>query len=448
MNVWRLVVREIAHRKVNFLLALLSVSVAVGCLVGAWTLLEADEIQTQQILAARELAVEKAVAAKQSEVEEAGRQLEDTMRKITKGLGFNILILPENQDRNELNVEGTLTETMPESYVKKLAESRIVTVNHLLPMVMKKMRWEEADRTVLLTGTRGEVPLMHRALKKPLQDLVAPGTLVLGYQLHTDLDFKKGDEVELLSRKFKVAETYEERGSIDDSTVWINLGEAQELLGLQNLVHAILALECNCATVDRVAEIRREIAGILPGTQVIERGTIALARAETRNKAKITADAALAREKQAGEAALASERANRQQLEQRHADFASMLVPVVVVGCAVWIGFLAFSNVRHRSAEIGILRAIGVRSVQILTIFLAKALIVGLIGATVGYVAGFAVAVLLGDLPPTGETWSRLFAPGMLVTAVVMAPLLSGLASWIPAMLAAQQDPAIVLQEQ
>ena len=49
-------------------------------------------------------------------------------------------------------------------------------------------------------------------------------------------------------------------------------------------------------------------------------------------------------------------------------------------------------------------------------------------------------------MPLTEQTIALLYAPGMLLLALVMAPLLSAVASWIPAMLAAGQDPAVVLQ--
>ena len=76
--------REISHRKLNFILGLLSVSVAVACLVGSFTLLRANDLATEEIL-----------AEKQKLVEEEGAALNDAMRKITIGLGFNALILPE-----------------------------------------------------------------------------------------------------------------------------------------------------------------------------------------------------------------------------------------------------------------------------------------------------------------------------------------------------------------
>ena len=71
----------------------------------------------------------------------------------------------------------------------------------------------------------------------------------------------------------------------------MNLAECQELLDQKGRINAILALECNCASIDRLgSEIRAEISKILPGTKIIEKGSRALARAEARVKAKSTAD--------------------------------------------------------------------------------------------------------------------------------------------------------------
>lgn len=425
MSLFHLIIQEMQHRKMNFLLGLLSVVVAVACLVAALTLLQADEIQTALIL-------EK----KSEEVKQAGAQLEDAMRKITKGLGFNILILPADEDLSEFHLTGIVAKTMPEENVRKLAESKIVTVNHLLPMVAKRVTWPEKECEVILTGTRGEVPQLHRALKKPLQQQVPEGTMVLGYQIQKKLGLKAGDEVELMGKPFKVTLTYPERGNADDSTVWINLKQAQELLGMQNLVNAILAIECNCATEDRVAEIRNDVGEILPGTQIIERGPPALARAEARNKAHATAVASLEQEK-----------ANRIQLIERHADFAAVLVPLVVLGCGAWIGFLSLENVRRRATEIGILRAIGLRSSQVFGIFIIKAVLIGLIGALLGYFLGYGIGVSWGKLPESIHPQEVLFSGRWLLLSLVFAPLLASLASWVPALMAARQDPATILQE-
>ena len=424
MKIWALVIREITHRKLNFGLALLSVAVAVGCLIGTLTLMKADELRTDAIL-----------AAKQAEVKEAGAALEDAMRKIMKGLGFNVVILPEDQDLNEMNLEGNLSKTMPEAYVDTLAKSQIVTVNHLLPTVMKKVNWPEHDIPIILYGTRGEVPILHADPKKPLLDAVPRGDMIVGNQVAQKLDLSEGDRTKFMGHDFTVVKTHTERGTIDDSTIWINLAEAQELLGMENLIHAIQALECQCVG-DRISQIRNEISAILPGTQVIERGPPALARAEARNKAKETA-----------EAALASETANRGKLRAQRESFAALMVPLVLVGCGIWIGFLALNNVRERTSEVGVMRAIGYGAGQILTLFLGKSLIVGLVGSLIGYGAGLLVGNSLGEGGSGAHTLSQVLVPAYFFMALALALALSALGSWIPALIAARRDPAVVLQK-
>ena len=424
MKIWGMIWREIAFRKLNFGLALFSVSAAVACLVGTLTLLQADERRTDRLL-----------AEKEAEVAKAGAGLEDAIRRITKELGFNVIILPEDQDLNEMHLEGSLSKQMPEEYVHRLAKSKIVTVNHLLPTVMKKLTWPETGLSVVLYGIRGEVPLQHRDLKKPLLDTVPEGTMNIGHHVSQKLGLREGDETVLLDQKFSVGKVHGERGNIDDGTVWINLAKAQELLGMQNLIHAIQALECHCAG-DRISQIRAEIAGILPGTQVVERGPPALARAEARDRARQSAEDALAR-------AVASRRELRGQREA----FAAVLAPLICVGAAVWIGFLMLGNVRERRAEIGILRAIGFRSSQILLLFLGKAVLFGIVGTVLGFVAGALAGASLGEMP-VGLAWLQdPEAPVHFGLALSLAVALSVFAGWIPALSAARQDPALVLQE-
>ena len=448
LTLWRLAIREIQHRKLSFLLGVVSVSMAVACLVGAQTLLRADHVITEHLLGQKETELELAVAAKEEAVQQAGAELEDAMRKHMKGLGFNVLILPKEQSRSEMLLNG-ITATMPESYVDKLAASKIVTVNHLLPSVSQKAHWPERDRDVILIGTRGEVPIQHRGLKKPLLEEVAENKMVVGYELHRELGLKVGDKVVFKAQEFTVSKLHPERGSTDDVTLWINLRQAQEMLGMQNLINAILALECDCAG-DRISAIRDEIAAILPGTQVVEKYSQALARAEARAKAKGSAEAALALEKAAGEETLEREKQSRQHLEQQHAGFAGVLVPLVLIASVVTIFLLSLANARQRTEEIGILCAIGLKSRQIILVFLTKAILIGLFGGLLGIAIGYWFGWSLGGFTQYGMDWNRLFESGNLLITIVAGPILavflSGLASWLPALIAARQDPASVLQ--
>jgi len=422
-------VKEILHRWRQFALGLFAVIVAIGSLTGALTLLKVHDLHTQMILTEKEEETRKKMAL-----------LEDEMRKATLKLSFNLLILPKEQSIRDLHLKGYPSEYMPEEYVTRLADSGIVLVRHFLPSLQQRIKWPEKKRTITLVGTRGEVPNLHKNPRVPLVQPVPPGTIVLGYGLHQSLGMKVGDKVELLGREFNVHECYEERGSVDDFTAWIYLREAQELLDKEGLINAILALECLCPGVDDLlGKIRNQIEQILPGTQVIEKGTKALARAEARVRVGQEAKAAVEREKQ-----------HRAEMRSEREFFAAVLVPFVVVACAVWVGLLGFNNVRDRKAEIGIQRAMGFRAGQIMFLFLSKSLIMGLLGGVLGIFAGLGFGSWLGlvlERDIEGIAAAELFNPSLFLLALVTAPVLTVISSWIPAMIAAQQDPVVVLRK-
>lgn len=417
MTLFSLILQEMAHRKGNFLLGVLSVTLASACLCGTVLALRAHDLATEQLAASMEQATRQQMA-----------QLEDEIRKSMKGLGFNIFIYPEGQDMSEVYSQGFASKTMPESYVETLANTQIVTVNHLLPQLTRKMKWPEYERTVLLIGVRGEVPIAHRDPKKPLIEPVPPGKIVLGHELHRSLKLSPGQTVNVSGRPFEIAECHGERGTVDDITIWMNLAEAQELLDARGRINAILALECNCASLDRLGEIRREIAAILPGTQVIETESKALARAEARNLAAQTAKSQLA----AMQADRAAQRAGREQLT-------TWLAPLAALGSMAWIAFLTFTNVRQRLTEIGTLRAIGVTSGRILGAFLGRAALTGIFGAAI------ALLVLLLASGTGILSGAELHLQEWL-TVLIGAPVLACMAAWLPALHAAAMDPAGVLR--
>ena len=428
MTIWSLLVREILHRKFNFALGVFSVMVASGSLIGAVTLLRIHDIQTGQIL-----------EEKQAELAANMAQLQDETRKAMLKLGFNVVILPKDQNLSDWYSDDYASKYMPEDYVEKLADSGVVTVRHFLPSLQQKIEWPERKRKIILVGTRGEVPNLHKSLVKPLVQSVPPGTITLGHELHRSMDIKVGDNVVLMEKSFKVNACYKERGNKDDITAWIYLAEAQELLDKPGKINAILALECHC-TGDALPIIRKEIAGVLPNTQVIERGSRAIARAEARTK---VAEQALL--------AVENEKTARATLRQSREHFASILIPVVVTACAVWVAVLGFTNVRTRRDEIGILRTLGVSARHVLIMFMSRHVLLGVLGGALGFGAGVLSAVYFGaarqgtSLQTIGTDFSWA---GLLVASVGGAAALAVIAGWIPALIATRQDPAVVLHEE
>ena len=446
MSPWRLVFGEILFRKLHFFLSVFAVAAAAAVLAGAVTSMRRFDAATQAILARKEAETQARVKALRDKIRARVAKLNDEMRRIMKKMGFNILILPEGQDLTDYYSKGYAAKLMPESYVEKLSKARIMTIRHLMPILERRVSWpEQGGRTVFLVGTRGEVPQAWRKNKKtPIVNRIPKGKIVLGYQLWKGLHLKPGDKVAFMGRTYTVDKCMEERGSKDDISLWLPLEEAQSLLGLRGKINAILALECSCAWA-QVGKVRADVARVLPGTQVKEFRSKALARAEARNKAAAEGARMVEQARREMRAALLQEKAARAKMKQSMDDFASILVPLVLLASTLWTALLAFDNVRRRRGEIGILRAIGCSSGRIASLFLARAVLVGIAGALAGYAAGVGGALQFSQAPPGGPG----FLQGLLFLGILLgAPLLSALAGLAPAALAARTDPALVLREE
>ena len=421
MTVWQLVYKEIYRRKLNFISGLLSIIIAIAALIVAATSLSIHDSETQKIIAAKKLETEKRM-----------KDLENDYRIIMKKLGFNLLILPEGQNLADLYADDFASKYMPEDYVNILAKSKIMTIRHLLPSLHQRIFWKEGKRNVILIGTRGEVPFLHRDPKEPILIPVPKGTVVVGYELHRSNNLVVGDKVNIQGVDFTITQCNEERGNKDDITFWIDLEQAQSLLKRAGQINAILALKCHCAG-NEISQVRAEVRGILPGTQVIEEASKVITRAEARDRAA----------KEAMEA-IESEKKYRMQIRDEQERFAAIYVPSIMGLSILWIALLFMSNVRERQSEIGILRATGLKARKILGLFLFKALVMGFAGAVLGIVTGLTLSLLF-----RGVVFELAYLDWQLILlAMGLAPMISLLASWIPAFLASQQDPAVILSQE
>jgi putative ABC transport system permease protein len=356
-------------------------------------------------------------------------------------MGFNVLVLPEGQNLADFYVDGRATKYMPESYAARLAGSRVVTVQHILPSLHERVRWPERKMTINLVGVRGELARGTMAdERKPILEAVPRGAIVLGAELCRITGVRSGATVGLKGRAFRVSKCHEQRGNQDDVTAWINLDEAQEMMGRDSLINAIFALECRCAadsTLPNILKVRSEVGALLPGTKVVEFMSKAITRAEARYEA-----VAAARE------ALASEESHRAALRAERMRIAGLLLPLVVAACLVIVGLLVFANVRNRRYEIAVVRTVGWGGGRILALFLGKALLLGIAGGALGVAAGGALAAVVAVRLMGVEGWVELAGPRLVVGVLVAAPLLAVVASWVPALSAATADPAVVLQKE
>lgn len=426
MNALNLILHEMRFRKWNAVLSIFSVATAVISVLGAILLLRAYDLRSEQI-----------ITDKENQLQAQLKQMEDEYRKITKRMGFNVMILPEKQNMADFYADNYASTFMPEDYAHRLAKAKnIVTVRHILPMLQQKIEWAEQHRKVLLIGVQGQMTSAYRGDGDPLIKPVPPGSVAVGSELHRGLGLKEGDPLVVNGKTFRVSSLHPERGSIDDITLWIDLPEAQSMLHREGLINCIVALECECAWAN-LPKVRAEILGILPDTRVVELSGKALARAEAREEAARNAKQLIEREKQ-----------GRQQLRNKREELLALLVPVVVGACVIWVGLLAWINVRDRRVEIGVLRALGYRTGHILQVFLGKAALLGAIGTAVGVLAVTLVGTRWVAFPSGVATGLRALPMSTLAWVALFAPLATVTASWLPALLAAHEDPAVTLRDE
>ncbi len=379
MSLLHLAFREIRHRLLGFLLGALATTAAVALFLGVVT---------------------------------AGRASVEETKRLTRDLGFNVLIVPGDTDMARFWAADYPEGDMPEEYVQKLAATPGIGADHYVAMLQRKVRWQGHD--MLLTGILPEYTAVDAATKAPMGYKLGRGKCYLGFVLARRLGAKGRDTIQVLGKKLTVERVLLEDGSKEDIRLYAHLPDVQDMLGMEGRINTIEALNCLCDG-GSLDVLRAKIATALPDTHVTQMRTIAEARIETRRMAK---------------------------------DYAAGLLAITLVLCALWIGFLAMLNVRERRAEIGILRALGFGSLRLAALFLTRTALMGLFGALIGFFLGTALALHFG--PELFRLTFRSMEPAydLLLPSLLVVPGISALAGLLPALVAVTQDPAVTLMDE
>jgi putative ABC transport system permease protein len=109
------------------------------------------------------------------------------------------------------------------------------------------------------------------------------------------------------------------------------------------------------------------------------------------------------------------------------------------------VGILTIMTIAvgERTAEIGLLRALGATRTQVVLLFMGEATALGAIGGLAGLVIGYGGAALLGCLVPALPTHTPLLYVGL---AEMLAAVIGLAAGILPARRAARLDPIEALR--
>ena len=335
---------------------------------------------------------------------------EAATRRIQRDIGLNIVILPPTTDLDGWWVDRMPQGSMPEAWIDRLEDQDVA--NRLVPMLLARV--EVGDAEAILTGIAEERFKRGKSMKPVFGRTIGAGRVMLGAVVADSAGVAEGERVEISGRRLEVSRVLEPTGSDDDVRAWVDLAEAQSMLGLEGRINEIRALECQCSedVEDPMAEIRAQLEPLVPGARIVRMNALADARQAQRRMA------------------------------ERFIEYA--LTPVVMLAGAI-VGVLIILNVRDRRREMGVLIAHGCSRPSVWWTIMARTLLIALVGGALGWLfASLAADPIIRTI--TGSPAVNAFSIELLITCLLLTPLCASLMSFYPALIASMVDPARLMR--
>jgi putative ABC transport system permease protein len=405
MNLKKIILKELLERKKQFLTSFIAILLGIIVIVAVKSVSNSSE---------------KAVAI----------QLDN--------LGANILVLPQTATIDNYFAADINAPEMPEEYVDRITSSTIAGVDNMSPKLSARIEVE--NHLLVLTGILPKNELASKPLWQTvgftdpgLQAACDPNNIMNKNRGHQDprlqrrsidslgvqdclmgsdaalqLGKKEGSTLNIKGTELIVAKILPQTGTVDDGRIFVHLRTAQKILGKEKKINAIEIMGC-CSAISE--GLLGTLRNILPDTKITTINHIVQTQVETNGTM---------------------------------AKFSVIFLIIIILVGGISIANYMWSNVEERKREIGCLLAIGASPRDIYSIFIGKALILGLFGGVAGYILGTLAGMILG---PQIAGVKVLPVPMLFVLAVVLAVGISVIASYLPARRAARLDPALILQE-
>jgi len=107
-----------------------------------------------------------------------------------------------------------------------------------------------------------------------------------------------------------------------------------------------------------------------------------------------------------------------------------------------------FMAVAERVREIGLKKAVGATTLNVMGEFLVEATMIGLIGGLIGYGLGAAIVLIKNATTPADQSTLFLLTPNLTILAIGFATVLGAVAGVLPAWRASRLDPVTALRNE
>ena len=248
--------------------------------------------------------------------------------------------------------------------------------------------------------------------------------IIIGAGIATKLSLGIGEKIQILSPKgnrqvLRVVGIYQSGlAEIDNIQSYVNLNTAQRIIGESNSY--ITDINIKLFNIDLALAMSKNLARIYDVTAV----DIGTANAQFDTGTSI----------------------------RNIITYAVSITLLIVAGFGIYNILNMF--IYEKMNDIAILKATGFSGNDVMFIFVSQALIIGLIGGTLGLLVGYLTSVLIDNLPfvieslPTISTYPVNFDPNYYIIGIVFAMVSTFLAGYLPAKKAKNIDPVEILRGQ
>lgn len=261
----------------------------------------------------------------------------------------------------------------------------------------------------------------------------ASGQVVLGYTLVREFKKKVGDTIDLpikpkdvqpgfVQRTFTVVGTLDKTQTAPDNFAYISLADAQALL---------------TGTLPEAIRSNVDTTKLATGIEVFGKPGTDLDRLAEKINSQVTGVKALK----------PSTLVNA--FKQGGAVFTAITTGAALL--ALIIGGLAVINtmlmaVTERVREIGLKKAVGAHTRDIMLEVVSESTAIGLVGGLIGFGLGAAIVSIVNATTPPSQSTLFLITPTLVLLAIGFSVVLGALAGIIPAFHAARLDPVTALR--
>ncbi len=338
-----------------------------------------------------------------------------SMQLVMKNMGHNLLILPNQADLQAVYLCSEGQTAFPEETAREVSKHKDLLSKYYVSVLQSRTTIE--GQPFILTGIE---PISRKDESREKGNMVLPlgdTEARLGSEAARRLDRKSGDSLAIDGRTFEIVEVLPAKAALDDCRVYVNLDQCQAIVGEPGQIHYILAFLClHAGSLERSLELQEStLADTCPDLRQISRMDVA----QGRYLARLTTQKSL-----------------------------YYLLGIVAVATIIVVAVTGLQEVNDRRHETGIMIAMGVSQLYIVSLYLVKTLLLAVGASIIGFLLGSALAVrltetfLVVNTAPVTILWTQL------PSVIGLTCLVAALAETLPVLKLLSLDPNTILAEQ